>query len=202
MLAWTGVASALLVLADGGYGSLRSQAEAVKNLGRFLEGYLGDCLSDDPEFDRRGCEAKARDVQKEIGAKLLKIELEDVAEQLRLANWDDRRGAYLLHFTPFFAERGLALSIGKPSGLNKDGQPIVKNMPLWVPLPKGEAEFSFRRQLERGSVRLEMLFKPNRVWALQAKKTDPPVRGVSVDLVGLRLYSGRGDEVIAEQVYR
>lgn len=202
MLGWIGLACTTLAIAQAGYGAIRGQAEAVNNLGRFLESYLGDCLSDDPEFDRAGCERGARDVQKEHNGKLLRFETDDVSSQIEFGGFDEKRGAYLLRFTPFFSERGLALSSGKPASLNKDGLPIVKNLPLWVKLPPGEPEFGFRRQLERGNVRLEVLFRPNKPWLMKAKKGDEVVRGVSVELVGVRLYSGRSDGVIAEQMYR
>ncbi|MCC7384085.1 MAG: hypothetical protein IT384_19740 [Deltaproteobacteria bacterium] len=200
------LSSALLLAAslisDASYASARDQAQTVKNLGRFLEEYLGDCLSDDPSFDRRSCESKAQGVQKERQGRLMRIELEDVTEQIQFAGWDERRGAFVLHFTPFFSERGLALSQGKPTTLNKDGLPVVKNLPLWVKLPKDEPEFGFRRQLERGNVRLELVFRPGKPWAFPPKQRgDAPVRGVAMELVGVRLYSGRSDRVITEQTY-
>jgi hypothetical protein len=203
MLHWLGVVVGASVIAQGGgYANLRSSAGSLKNLGRFLEAYLGDCTSDDPMFDRASCESRAQTVQREQQGKLMRIEFEDVSDQIRLAGWDKDRGAFLVHFTPIFSERGLALSAGKPAKLNAEGLPVVKNLPIWVKLPAGESEFDFRRQLERGNVRLEIIFKPTRPWAMQKSKASEPVRGVSVDLVGVRLYSGHGDNVLAEQIYR
>ncbi len=197
---WESLVAALVVAAPS-YTSARSEAEQVKNLGRFLEEYVGDCGSDDPEFDKRGCEAAAAAVREERAGKLLRLEIDDVSAVLAFADWDAKRSAFRLHFTPFLSERNVGLSSGKPTGLTASGQPIVKNLPLWVPLPKGEAEFGFRRQLERGMVRLEILFRPGKIWAMQGKKGDAPVRGVAVELVGVRI-SARGDQVLAEETYR
>lgn len=196
------VAIAATAIADPGYAAARSSAEQVKNLGRFLESYLGDCTSDDPTFDKRACLSRADEVQKDHRGKLLRLEIEDASEQVKFAGWDAKRSAYLLHFTPFLSERGLGLSVGKPSGLNSDDGPIVKNMPVWVKAPNGEGDFGFRRSLERGNVRVELLFKPVKPWAMKSKKGEADVRGVNVELVGLRVTSNRGDQVLAEQVYR
>lgn len=197
---WEPLVAALIVAAPS-YTSIRSEAEVVKNLGRFLEEYVGDCASDDPEFDKRSCEAAAAAVREQRAGKVLRLEIDDVSPVLTFADWDARRSAFRLHFTPFLSDRGVGLSSGKPTGLTAAGQPIVKNLPLWVPLPKGEAEFGFRRQLERGMVRLEIVFKPGKVWAMQDKKGGAPVRGVAVELLGVRVLA-RGDQVLAEETYR
>ena len=76
----------------------------------------------------------------------------------------------------------------------------MKNVPIWVKLPKGEEEFAFRRQLERGMVRLEMLVRPRKAWRMKRKDGDGDYRGVDVALVGVRVYSDHGD-VLAEQTY-
>ena len=54
-----------------------------------------------------------------------------------------RRSAYRVELTPFFADRALALSVGKPKKFNADGLPVVRNLPLLVKLPEGETEFTF-----------------------------------------------------------
>lgn len=191
--------SALLVAAPS-YASLKDSAEPVSNLGRFLEHYAGDCDSDDPSFDKRGCEESAAAEQKKFNGKLLVIEIEP-GEQLRFDMFDKSRGEYRLLLAPFFGERALALSVGKPDKLNKDGLPVVKNVPIWVKLPKGEDEMTFRRQLERGMVRLEMLVRPRKAWRMKRRDGDSDYRGVEVALVGIRLYSDRGQGVLAEQTY-
>jgi len=195
------VVFAAVAIASPGYAEARGQAGVVKNLGRFLEGYVGDCGSDDPEFNRGACEANAADVRKEQGGKLMRLEIDDPSAVLVFSGWDERRAAFRLHFTPFLSDRGVGFSSGKPTGLTPADQPIVKNIPLWVTVPKGEPEAGFRRQLERGMVRLEIVFRPGKIWAMPSKKGDAPVRGVAVELVGVRIYA-RGDQVLAEETYR
>ncbi|MCK6548065.1 DUF6066 family protein [Myxococcota bacterium] len=193
----------VLVLAIGApsYGTLKTDAEPVTNLGRFLERYLGDCDSDDPTFDKKGCEAAVAQAQKRWADKVLVFELDDVSEQLHFAEWDTNKRAFRLHLTPFFGERALALTVGKPERLNADGLPVLKNLPVWVPSPNGSGDLSFRRQLERGMVRLELLVKVKKPWRMKKKGEDGEYRGLDVALVGLRVYSLQGNNVLAEQTY-
>lgn len=188
----------LALLAQPNYASARGGAEPVKNLGRFLEQYLGECESEDPSFNKSACEATAKKVQDSYRDQTLRLELEEVGDQFHLAQWDAPKNAFRVHLTPLFSERALALSVGRPTRLNDDGLPVMKNLPVWVKIPKDTPEFVFRRELERGQVRLELLFKPKGPWRLK-RKGDTDIRGAEVALVGLRLY--RGDTVIAEQTY-
>ncbi|MEQ8272233.1 MAG: DUF6066 family protein [Deltaproteobacteria bacterium] len=181
------------------YESLASEATPVNNLGRYLEDYLGDCDHDTPGFDKKGCESKQQTVQKQKNGDLIKIVVDDVRDQLSFAGWDDRKRAYRLHLTPLFPERDVALTVGKPRRLTADGRPILKNIPLWVELPKGEADFAFRRRLERGMVRLELLVRPKGPW--KKAKGDETLRGLEVKLVGLRLLPARGAGQLYQQVY-
>lgn len=190
----------LLAPAAESYESLASQAKSVNNLGRYLESYLGDCEHDTPGFDRKGCLEDVRGVQSKENGALLKIVVDDVREQLAFAGWDGNKKAYRLHLTPLFPERDVAMTVGKPSRLNSDGQPVMKNMPLWVELPKGEAEFAFRRRLERGMVRLELLVRPKGPWQ-KARKGEAPLRGLEVVLVGIRMLPARGSGHLFQQVY-
>lgn len=192
---------ALLLAASPDYATVRGMAEPVSNLGRFLEQYLGDCESNEPSFDRKGCEAEAAKRQKRYAEQVIMVEIEDPEDQLHFAEWDSRQNAYRLHLTPFFGERALAVSVGKPERLNAEGLPVVKNVPIWVKLPAGESEALFRRQLERGQVRLELLLKPRRPWRIKRKNGDADFRGLDVALLGLRVYPMRGQAVLAEQTY-
>ena len=157
----------LAQLAAPSFGEASKTAERISNLGRFLEEYLGDCVSNQPAFDKAGCESSARAFQKSREGRLLLFELADASEQLRFAEWDGARKAFRLHLTPFFSERGLALSAGRPRGLDRRGLPIVKNVPVWVQSPGGERDFGFRRALERGMLRVELLVRANRPWQFE-----------------------------------
>lgn len=190
----------LLVVMPGSYKTERESAERVPNLGRFLESYLGDCMSDDPSFDKKGCLAEAARVQKEKNGKVHVFEVPDATTMFQLKSFDSAKGVYRVAVTPFFSERALAMSVGKPTKLTADGLPIVKNVPLSVKMPAGETEFSFKRRLERGHVTVEIMFKPRAPWTMKPKG-QPPLRGLSVDLVGIRLTQSPGETVIAEETY-
>lgn len=196
-----GMALVILALSTSspGYASQRDTAAPVSNLGRWLEHYVGDCDSNDPSFNKKACDDAAADEQKKLNGKLLLIEIEPEG-QVTFNDFDNQKGAYRLLLAPFFGERAVAMSVGKPEKLSKDGLPVVKNVPIWVKLPKGEEDIAFRRQLERGMVRLEMLVRPRKAWRMKRKDGDGDYRGVDVALVGLRVYSDRGD-VLAEQTY-
>lgn len=200
MLTAIALAASLTVVAAPSYDARRNSAERIANLGRFLEAYLGLCDSDDPSFNRTECEDEAKRVQRDKDGKTFVVEIDNATEQIHFAGWDKRKDAYRLHLTPFFSERGLGMSVGKPSKLTSEGFPVVKNLPIWVKLPKGESDFSFKRELERGMVRLEILARVKRPWTLKARDGEL-VRGVEVALVGVRVYPSRGDRPLAEQTY-
>jgi hypothetical protein len=190
----------LAALVSTPYDRVRDSAQAVSNLGRFLEEYVGDCEHDAPGFDRKGCEAKAKDAREKYRGRTLLLELEGGSDQISVAEFDQTKGMFRVHLTPFFSERGLGLSVGKPSRLTAEGYPVVKNVPIWVKLPKDESEFIFRRDLERGNVRIELLVRPQRAWVMKAKSGEV-VRGAEVALAGVRVYGSRGSAVLAEQTY-
>lgn len=188
-----------LAVSSSGYADKRASATPINNLGRFLEGYVGDCESDEPTFDKNGCEAAAAAQQKKLNGQIHVMEVESPGDHVVVAAWEAGRQAFRLHVTPFFSERGLALSGGRPEKLNADGMPIVKNVPVWVTLPKGVPEFSFRRDLERGKFRMELLMRPRRAWRIKGK--EGPMRGADVDVVGVRIMDERTGEILAEQTY-
>lgn len=190
----------LIALASTPYDSVRSRAQTVSNLGRFLVEYVGDCEHDSPDFDKYGCEKKAESARDRYRGRTLLLEVEGGGDQIQVAEFDQTKGMFRVHFTPFISERGLGLSVGKPSRLTSEGYPVVKNVPIWVKLPKDQSEFIFRRDLERGNVKIELLVKPQRAWILKAR-TGENVRGAEVALIGVRVYGGRGSAVLAEQTY-
>jgi hypothetical protein len=193
-------ATLLLSFASTPYDRARDTAQSVSNLGRFLEEYVGDCEHDSPGFDKHGCETKAQSARERYRGRTLMMEVEGSSDQISVAEFDKGKNMFRVHFTPFFSERGLGMSVGKPSRLTSEGYPVVKNVPIWVKLPKGETEFIFRRALERGNVRIELLIKPQRAWIMKSRAGEN-VRGADVALVGVRVYGGRGSEVLAEQTY-
>ena len=190
----------LITLASTPYDTARNTAQTISNLGRFLEEYVGDCEHDSPGFDKNGCERQAKSARDRYRGRTLILELEGGGEQIQVAEFDQTRRMFRVHLTPFFSERGLGLSVGRPSRLTSEGYPVVRNVPIWVKLPKDESEFIFRRDLERGNVRIELLVKPKNAWIMKARSGER-VRGAEVALVGVRVYGSRGSDVLAEQTY-
>ncbi len=193
-------ATILVALASTPYERIKESAQTVANLGRFLEEYVGDCAYDDPRFDKTGCEKKAEEARNRYRGHAIVFEVDAESQQLHVAEFDKSRQMFRVHFTPFFSERALGLSVGRPSRLTPEGYPVVKNIPIWVKLPKDQQEFIFRRDLERGLVKLELVVKPQRTWTLKSKSGEL-VRGAEVALAGVRVYGNRGSDVLAEQTY-
>lgn len=201
MMMITSTLSLLILVASATpYERARGNAEVIENLGRFLEEYVGQCDSDEPLFDKAACEQKAKSVRRKYRGRTLRLEVDSPRDLVSVAKFDQRKKMFRVHLTPFFSERGLGLSVGRPRKLTAEGYPVVRNVPIWVKLPDGEPEFVFRRQLDRGMVRLELLFKPKRAWQLKRRGGDA-VRGAEVALVGVRVYGSRGGTLLAEQTY-
>jgi hypothetical protein len=189
----------LLVSASlGGFDSVAQGAAPVSNLGRFLEAYVGDCESEAPDFDRTACENRAKDERKSWNGKTLRIEFQDVGNEIRFKGWDARQNAYRLDLTPVFSERGLALSFSQPRKLNSEGFPIVKIIPVWIPKPEAGADFVFERNLDRAFFRIVALVQPQGVWRFSAPTG--AVRGAHVKLLAYQLRALRGDAVLVEKV--
>jgi hypothetical protein len=189
-----------MALASSPYERAKESAQVVRNLGRFLEEYVGDCEHDEPTFNKVACESTAKKARDRYGSGTLVIEIEDVAELIRVQSFDAARQTFQLLITPFFSERGLGMSVGKPTRLTPEGFPVVKNVPVTVRLPKGEQDFVFRRQLDRGMVKLELLVRPKNAWRM-TKRDGEAVRGAEVALVGVRVYGSSGNGLLAEQTY-
>ncbi len=198
---WVVALLPLVAVSAPDYATLRGQAEPVSNLGRWLEKVVGDCDHDDAGFDKKGCEEEAARVRKRYEGQPVLIELDSAEEQVHFAEWDASHNAYRLHLTPFFGERALAMTVGKPEKTNKDGLPLMKNIPIWVKMPKGESELVFKRMLERSQVRVEMVVRPRKPWRLKRKSGEGDFRGLDVALLGLRVYPIQGQNVLAEQTY-
>jgi hypothetical protein len=190
--------SVALAVGATGYGDLAGEAKKVSNLGRLLEGYLEDCQVDVPGFDKAACEGRALEAQRKVDGTLLEVELE--GPTLNFAGWDERKQAFRLHLVPLFDERGLGLTVGKPRKLDAEGRPVLDNIPIWVEKPKGEPELIFKKRLQRGMVRLTLLVRPKRAWRMKRRQGED-MRGMEVELVGLRLIATRGGAILAEETY-
>lgn len=196
MLPWIALTLALAPAAPSSFDAVADTAESVQNLGRLLDTYIGDCDHSGPEFDRRGCELKAAEVRKSYRGRRLRVQPSDLSGLLSLKGFDRRKQAFRLDLVPIFAPRGVAMSIGRPRKLDREGRPVIRTIPIWVKLPDGTPDFVFRRDLERGMVRMELIVQVQRGW--QLKRGKEHAEGMGVKLLGLRLLDSRGG-VLAEE---
>ena len=203
--------STLVVLATllsaPSYASVSDSAHRIDNLGRFLEGYVGRC-NDNPKTaaaqrtaERRACKSAVDRFRTTWRGKPLRVEVDDPGQVLSVVGFDKRKGAFRLNLVPFFAARGLGLSVGRPRHFNADGEPVMRHLPVWVRLPKDTPAFVFRRNLERGMVGLELVVVPRKAYRLP-RRGRAPVEGLDVKLRGVRLVDARSGDTLAEQTYQ
>ncbi len=188
--------------AASGYDTLSAKAEPVQNLGRLLEGYIGDCDGDASDRGpRKACREAVRRFRQRWRGRLLRVTIEDPGTMMTYAGYDARKKAFRLNLVPFFGARGFGMSVGRPRRLNAEGRPVMRHLPLWVKPPQDTPAFVFRRNLERGMVQLELVVMPRKTYRLR-RGDAATVRGLNVRLRGLRLVSARSGDVLVEQTYQ
>ena len=195
------IALLTIVSATTAFDALLAEAKPVPNLGRLLAGYVGDCAPKGGQ-DRvqRACRRAVQRFQRDWSGRLIRVEIEDPGHVLHFVGFDRRKEAFRLNLVPFFPARGLGMSVGRPRRINSEGLPVMRNLPLWVKLPEDQPPFVFRRDLERGMVRLELVVVPKKAYRMR-RAGKAPVRGLEVTLKGLRLVGARSGEVLMERTY-
>lgn len=172
-----------------------AEAEEVSRLEAFLDETVGDCEKvPNKDGARRACEREAQSVRRERSGKVFAVRFDDLASRLSDFGFDRKKKQYRVLLTPVFGAGGLGLTLGAPLRLDGAGHPIVRRLPVWLTKPSDVPEPFFRRDVERGLLRMELLFEVERAWRMQ--RAGHVVRGLSVRLRGLRLRT-RSD-VIAE----
>lgn len=175
--------------------ALRARAQPLDGLSGFLDRYLGRCP---PSDERRECLLKAKRERDELTGKLFYVRVDgDVARLLQPDRFDPEAGELTLQLTPFFDASGLALTEGKPLGLDAQGRPRIAQIPLVARLSPEEDAKDVERLLRTGQVRLELVFKPAGSWSLPAKGKAEALEGVRASLLGIRLANGRTGETLA-----
>lgn len=193
----------MFLLTAAPYAELRGRAETIDNLGRWLTDYVGDCASAEAPTarDRRVCRSRVARFRKKWRGKLVRVTLDEPVDLLTLEAFDQRKKAFRVNLLPFIAARGIGMSVGRPRRLDAEGRPVVGHLPLWVRLPEDTPAFVFRRNLERGMVRLELVVVPKGAYRMR-RAGQAPVRGLEVTLKGLRLVRARSGDVLAEQTFQ
>lgn len=184
---------------SGAFDRAAKEATPIDGLGRFLERVLGACDGvDEDRVDRRVCDKKAEEAREALEGRLLLFESSELAGRFSAPEWDPRKRRYRVLWTPIFGERGLGLTVGRPSRLDSAGNPVLERRALWVDRPSNLPEFIFRRDLERGMVDLELLIVAGDTWRLR-RRGGPDVRGLEVELRGLRLRTRSG--ILVEELH-
>lgn len=188
---------ALAAAGSPGFDAVAASARPIAALDRFLDDAVGRCATPtDPRFDRRGCLAEARRRRRAMADDRWRLDIRGLRGRLDPPVWDRRRRAWRVLLTPIFGERGLGLSVGRPSRVDRAGRPVVRKVPLWVRRPDDLPEFIFRRDLERGKVTLRILVTVGERWSFG--RGERAVEGLSVRLVGWQLVHRSG--VLGERV--
>ena len=160
-------------------------AEPIEALGRFLGATVGRCAGLEGSAIRR-CRADADRARAEASGAVRALRVTRPRGLLGTPSFDPERGRWRVRLTPIFSAEGLGLTVGRPLRLDREGRPVVRTIDLWVDKPSGLPDFVFRRDVERGIVRLQVLVKLGEPWALK-RRGRAPARGLSTRLVGYRL---------------
>ncbi|RMG11657.1 MAG: hypothetical protein D6729_17720 [Deltaproteobacteria bacterium] len=183
--------------AEPTFEALAARAHALKSLRSFLESYVGECT--DP-FERAPCEANARRIRSELTGKLLRVRLPDAHGRLFRVVRELRGGRLQMVLTPFFGAGGYGLAARRPKGTDARGNPRVALLPFRIRLPEGMGRRDLERMLSTGNARIELLFRPRKVFTLRRRRGGP-VRGVQAKLVGVRIRDRRSDRLAVEHLF-
>lgn len=196
-------AALMLLVSGSSYEGLAARARTVPNFGRMLEAFVGQCDRGDVEagFDKKRCQQDVEQTRRSMSGRLMRVVIDDPGPNMALAGFDSRKGAFRVDIVPFFQARGMGLSVGRPQRLNDQGLPVMRHLPVWVKLPEDTPTFIFRRNLERGMVRLELVIVPKAAYRIRRQGREV-VRGLEVDLKALRVVGARNGEVLAEHIYQ
>jgi hypothetical protein len=194
LLAMVSLLSPALALADARFDALRASAEPYDGgLGEFLEEYTGDCGQ---ASNTATCRNKSRELQARArGKRFYALIREDAAGMLGMSTGRAQGGDFTVEVTPFFPSREHALTNAAPKKTDAQGNPIFPVILLPGTLPDGETVESIQRTFRNRGVRLELLFRPEELWALPRKGGGKLV-GVKAKLDAL-LVTTRTGEVLA-----
>ena len=173
--------------------ALVGKAERLERLDPFLEKVLGRCT--DP-YGRAACEAAAASARKSVADRTYVVRVSDATALVRPEIKGDR---YLLLLTPFLDGGGLALTNGSPVSQDREGNPVVKLVPIRGRLRTGEMDLDFLSPFRTGAVELEIVFQPGKAWKLP-KKGGGFVEGLGARFLAVRLLDARRGTEIASQI--
>jgi hypothetical protein len=183
---------------EGTFSTLKDNAEKYDgSLSAFLDKYVGECS--DPATMRECKEAATQFRKKVTGKRFFFLIGEEQASSLSPGKWFPN-GEFTINLTPFFAAGNYAVSQSSPHHTDPQGNPVFP----WVTM-KGKASDVMEaqrtlREVSMRSVRVELVFTPESVWALP-KKGGGKQYGVKASFNGVRAISGMTGQAIATVVH-
>ncbi|MBX5480707.1 MAG: hypothetical protein IRZ16_02485 [Myxococcaceae bacterium] len=179
---------------DPRFAKLRDAARPVGSLGSFLENYIGECSD---FLAGAECRERAAEFRKEANtSKWYMIINEDQANMLKPGPYDPVRGEYTVNIAPLFAAGGYAVTHGQPRHTDANGNPVVMYVQAKGRVPPGWNAMSISRLFSTRSLRVQVVFTPQGVWAL-AKKGGGKMYGVKAKVDAIYVTIGRTGEPVA-----
>jgi len=179
-----------VALAEGRFEELRKQAQPFDGgLGEFLELYLGDCGT---ASNTANCRNRSREFQGQAkGQRFYTLVREDEAGMVGMSDSTRSGGDFTVEVTPFFPGAEHALTNAVPKKTDAKGNPILPVLMIAGKLPGVETVDDMERLFKNRGVRLELLFRPEKPWALP-KKGGGQLTGVTAKLDAIQVTSRTG----------
>jgi Family of unknown function (DUF6066) len=179
-----------LALAEGRFDDLKKEAQPFEGgLGEFLELYLGDCGT---ASNTANCRNRSREFQTQAkGKRFYALVREDEAGMVGMSDSTRSGGDFTVEVTPFFPGAEHALTNAVPKKTDAKGNPILPVLMFAGKLPGVETVDDMERLFKNRGVRLELLFRPEQVWALP-KKGGGQLTGVKAKLDAIQVTSRTG----------
>jgi Family of unknown function (DUF6066) len=179
-----------LALAEGRFDELKKEAQPFEGgLGEFLELYLGDCGT---ASNTANCKNRSKEFQTQAkGKRFYALLREDEAGMVGMSDSTRSGGDFTVEVTPFFPGAEHALTNAVPKKTDAKGNPILPVLMFAGKLPGVETVDDMERLFKNRGVRLELLFRPEQVWALP-KKGGGQLTGVKAKLDAIQVTSRTG----------
>ncbi|HET9036975.1 MAG TPA: DUF6066 family protein [Myxococcaceae bacterium] len=179
-----------LALAEGRFDELKKEAQPFEGgLGEFLELYLGDCGT---ASNTANCKNRSKEFQTQAkGKRFYALVREDEAGMVGMSDSTRSGGDFTIEVTPFFPGAEHALTNAVPKKTDAKGNPILPVLMFAGKLPGVETVDDMERLFKNRGVRLELLFRPEQVWALP-KKGGGQLTGVKAKLDAIQVTSRTG----------
>jgi Family of unknown function (DUF6066) len=179
-----------LALAEGRFDELKKEAQPFEGgLGEFLELYLGDCGT---ASNTANCKNRSKEFQTQAkGKRFYTLVREDEAGMVGMSDSTRSGGDFTVEVTPFFPGAEHALTNAVPKKTDAKGNPILPVLMFAGKLPGVETVDDMERLFKNRGVRLELLFRPEQVWALP-KKGGGQLTGVKAKLDAIQVTSRTG----------